>query len=281
MFGVIAAVGFLGLPARAWEAQNAVARSILVTALDARGAPVKGLTPRDFVVRDDGGTREVLSVEAPTEPLFISLLVDNAKPPMGQNLPLRDLRLALKTFVATIHAAAPNSEIAYMEIAGAAMPVVKFTTDTAKLTSAVGRVTESQRSFSVLFEALQDVSKELSKHLSPRRAIVTVTFDSPESSHIDPAIPAADVQRAGAQFWSIAINDSSSRGPLFDMLPSVTGGDRMTAVTATSLESMLKKVADALTSQYVVTYARPGGVAALPTVGAKGAAKTFVARYAR
>jgi hypothetical protein len=41
-----------------------------------------------------------------------------------------------------------------------------------------------------------------------------------------------------------------------------SGGLRLTGVTAISLEAQVKSIADALLSQYLVTYARPDGAAA-------------------
>jgi len=50
-------------------------RSIFLTALDKDNAPIRGLQPADFVVREDGEKREIIRVTAPEDPLFVSLLI--------------------------------------------------------------------------------------------------------------------------------------------------------------------------------------------------------------
>src|SRR5215475_12354134 len=53
-------------------------RTLYVSAVDAKGEPVNRLGPDDFVVREDGATREVLRVTRATEPIDIAILVDNS-----------------------------------------------------------------------------------------------------------------------------------------------------------------------------------------------------------
>lgn len=50
-----------------------------------------------------------------------------------------------------------------------------------------------------------------------------------------------------------------TRELLFENLPDLTGGMRLTSVSATALEPLLKRVADTLTAQDQVTYERPDG----------------------
>ena len=74
-------------------------RTMFVTVVDGSGAPVKGLRPDDFVVREDGVQREILRVEPATGPIEITLLVDNsqaATPFIG------DFRGALADFMRSV-----------------------------------------------------------------------------------------------------------------------------------------------------------------------------------
>src|SRR5947209_17863349 len=60
-------------------AAQAIERSMWVSVTDQSGAPVPGLGPRDFVVREDNVAREVLRVVPAEEPMQIAVLVDTSQ----------------------------------------------------------------------------------------------------------------------------------------------------------------------------------------------------------
>jgi hypothetical protein len=197
----------------------------------------------------------------------------------GIPFPTQDLRRALATFAQTLFAGDPQAELAIYDLGGAAVMTVPFTSSTAQVEAALGRLVPSERASSVLLEGLVDAAKQLAGHPAPRRAIVSVTFASPEASTIHPRNVAEAVQKTGAAYWPVAIrgidNPSAfqaganasdnatapTREVLFASLPDLTGGMRITAVSTTALETLLKRLADVLTAQYEVTYERPDGAA--------------------
>jgi hypothetical protein len=270
-------------------------RSIIVSVLDQSGAPVKGVAPADLTVREDGATREVVEVKPATDPMAIALLVDNTKATMGKEAPTRELRAGLHAFVTAVQAANPENAIGIWEFAGAGVMIQKLTVKTEELTKKINRMFPSQQSGGVMLEALVDASKELSKkNAGPRRAIVSVSFNSPEVSTIEPRDVAIEMRKAGVTFWAVAIESNqdastssqgstASRELILNNVTAASGGLRLTGVTATSLESQMKRLAEALTSQYLVTYARPDGVPA-PTdiqVVSKKGLKTLTAPWVR
>ena len=108
------------------------------------------------------------------------------------------------------------------------------------------------------------------------------------------------MRKSGASVWAVTIQgppDSSNfqigsqsvdnvmaanREIVLNNLPAMTGGLRLTGVTATGLTSMLTKVANALTVQYEVTYAHPDGPPAkLVQATATRGAKALTAPWAR
>lgn len=72
--------------------QDVVRKTALVTVIAEARGPVANLGPRDFVVREDGATRDVLDVRPATEPLFIALLIDTIRPPSGVLAPTQGSR---------------------------------------------------------------------------------------------------------------------------------------------------------------------------------------------
>lgn len=249
-------------------------KSILVTVLDQSGAPVKDVAPADLAVQEDQNMREVVSVKPATDPLTVAILVDNTKPPAGRNAPTQELRAALNTFVKTIQAASPESQIGIWEFAGAGVMTQKPTVKTEDLTKKINRMFPAQQPGGVMLEALADASKELSKKgIGPRRVILSVSFNSPEVSEVDPREVALAMRKAGVSYWAVSISGngdsstqsgggSASRELIMNNVTQASGGLRLTGVTAISLEAQVKSIADALLSQYLVTYARPDGAAA-------------------
>ena len=252
-------------------------KSLIVTVLDQSGAPVKGLSPSDLAVVEDGATRDVVDVKPATEPMSIAILVDNTKPTMGKNAPTQELRAALSTFVKIVQGANPESQIGIWEFAGAGVMTQKPTVKTEDLTKRISRMFPAQQPGGVMLEAFVDSNKELSKKgAGPRRIILGISFNSPEVGTIEPREVAIAMRKAGVSLWAVSIGSngdsstasgggSASREVILENVAAASGGLRLTAVTAISLEAQVKKIADALVSQYVVTYARPADAPATIT----------------
>jgi len=245
--------------------QGGVPKTALVTVVAPPDGPIKDLAAREFIVREDNSTREVTGAELSAEPLFISILVDTSQPAIGVPPPIQDLRNALSTFVKTIQAASPDAQISIMEFGGAAVPTVPFSAKYADLEKGILRLVPDPRVGSVLLEALVDAGKALSDKPTPRRAIVSIDFDSQETSSLQPKKVSEDVHKSGASVWGISIQQSttSTMAPAREAVLKDTtqrsGGMRLTAVGPSALESMLKGVANSLLSQYTVSYMRPAG----------------------
>ena len=244
-------------------------KSILVTVLDDAGDPIRNLESREFIVIEDGTQREVIEARPNNEPLYVALLVDTAKPILGVQYPTQELRRGLAAFSRRVLSGTAGSQVAIIDIALAGSVMVPFTTEINRLRAWSDRLVANQQGSGVLLESLMVASRQLASKESPRRAIVSVTFDAPESSAVTPQIVAETVLKSGAAYWPISIRGSGIsakpvllRETLFSYLPDQTGGLQVSAVSTTALESILARVAAALTSQYEVTYARPNGVTA-------------------
>lgn len=238
-------------------------RSVMVTVLEKDGTPVRDLTTADFRITEDGSPRTVTSAALTAEPLSVIVLIDTTKSPMGTPEPTRDVRLAAQTFVRTVFAGGQPTQMALMEYAGAGMMLRGFTDKAADVEKAAGRLVPSQRSNSVLLETLIDAAKEVGKRPGPRRAIVILDRGSQESSQVRGDRITAEVEKSGASVWAVSLAQSSgvsvpARDYALESLTAATGGMRLTGVASSSLETLMKKIADALVSQYVVSYTSEG-----------------------
>ena len=266
--------------------QAAAALTVSVTVLDKANVPVTGLSAADITIHEDGTARPVTSVRPADDPIAVAVLLDTAQPPMGSIPPTLDLRRGVLAFIGIVQADHPQSRIALMETGGAAVLTVDFTSKTEDLTRAASRLLQTQRSSIVVLEALADISAAIAEQPSRRRAIVVLDFDTQDTSRQELLSLSARAQRAGVSVWGISVRTSVGssvrtaggapiRETVLEFLAKITGGLRLTAVTATSLEPQFRTIAKALTSQYLVTYQRPADagpaaeVRATTTRGAK------------
>jgi hypothetical protein len=245
-------------------------KAALVTVLSETGAPLRELTAKDFIVKEDGKKREVIGARLAPEQLTVALMLDTAQPARGAALPTQELRTAATAFVQTIHGFEPNARIALWQFASAAIATVDFTNKAEDLASAISRLFPNLQSTAVLMDAVEAVGKQLAEKPTSRRAMVTVDFNSPEGSTDGKLQKAADsVTNSGATLWAASVRPgpgtSGNREELLDTMTKASGGKRFMAADALALQAILKKVAASLTSQYVVTFNHPGEAPARST----------------
>jgi VWFA-related protein len=270
---VAAAVFILadGLPLAGRAGQIAV----LVTVVADKGAPLLDLEPADFIVKEDGKGRTVVDARLAKDPLSIALLIDTTKPPPGGQ-PTQNLRKAASVFVRTVHAVTPEAQIALGEFAGVSVTSVEFTNKTDELENAIMKLYPNQQATAVLLDALIDAGKKMAARPAPRRAIVTVDFPSPEGSAERAMQEAADsITNSGATLWAVSIRGSGTTDPrreeVLNRMTKANGGMRFSSLDVSGLEGILKTVAASLTSQYLVTFERPGDGAVKTTTFATAA----------
>jgi VWFA-related protein len=260
-------------------------RYLVLTVLDDAGAPITGLTAEQFVILEDGAVRPVTSVRPATEPLSVAIMVDMTQPPFGETLNVRDIRSGVSAFVKTVLAAQPDAEVQLMEYAGASTVRVKFTSDVEALDKSANRLFQNQQGGGPLMEAIVDAARDLRGRKSLRRAIVTIDRSSPDPSRVQTQDLTAAVELASASVWSISVQaagrGSSSTFEVLDYLTKGTGGTYQTVQSLTPLEGMLTRIAQALTSQYVVAYTRPSGATVSDVLaGTTGAGNVLMSRLA-
>ena len=156
------------------------------------------------------------------------------------------------------------------EFAGASVTTLDFTSKPEALEKTVTHLFPNQQGGAVLLESLTDASRKLVEKSTPRRAIVSIDFNSPEgSAERSLKKVAEEVRKSGATVWAISVRDATVplrdagssanlRETVLNAVTQQSGGLRLTTLNSTGLDGALRKVANSLTSQYTVSFMRPG-----------------------
>lgn len=235
-------------------------RTLFASAVDSAGAPVEGLGPTDFVVREDGVEREVLRVSpASSDPLDVAVLVDNSAAAVEL---VPRLREALPRFFAALP---PQSSIALIGLGDRPTILVDYTNDAARLKNGAGRLFAQPTSGMTLLDAVFEVSRGLEKREAPRAVIVPVLTDGIEYGNRYYQDVVAAAVRSGASLYPVTVgtfpirtdDETRNRTYLLDEGPRATGGERTTLLSASAVEGALTRLARQLSAQYKVVYNRP------------------------
>lgn len=241
------------------SAQGSQERVLYVSALDSKGEPVEGLGQDAFAVRENGIRREVLRVSRATEPIDISVLVDNSQAASDD---VTFYRTALPKFLGAI---SPDNSVALIGLADRPTVLVPSTRETARLTSRAEGLFAQPGSGMTLLDAVSEVSDGLRRRDGPRAAVVAIFTDGTEFTNKyakDVVAAATKVQAAVhlvtiGQFAEDREHEVRERSFFISQAPRATGGQHLSMVAASGLDHALEKLARTIRSQYKVVYARP------------------------
>ena len=234
--------------------------SVYASVLDADGHPVTDLTASDFKVREDNTTREVLSVAPATEPLTVAFLVDNTQASSGATQMIRE---GARDFVKALSG---KGEMAIITFADRPTIAQDYTTDEKRLLDAVGRIFAMPGSGAYFDDAVMEVSRGMVKREAARPVIAALLVEDPHefsNRYYQQVLDALD--KTGATLHVLACGPPSgaqtdelrNRNQVLALGTEETGGRRDQLLAATAIPGALRQLADELTHQYVVTYARP------------------------
>lgn len=228
--------------------------------------PVEGLSVSDFVVKEDGTSREVLRAGRTADPIDLAIIVDTSTAIQPHQ---NDLRTALTAFV-TRMAGDHAANVAILSMADRPTILSDYTTSVAELTRAVQRIFAQPNSGMVFQDAVSETVKGLLKHDNPRRAIVVITTEGTDFSNVPYERTLEALRNSGAGFHALVLTDRTGsatrdqnareRAIVVDRGTGSTGGVRDDLLSSMELGDALTRLADELTQQYKVVYGRPGSL---------------------
>ena len=236
-------------------------KKIVVSVTDASNKPVTGLTAADFVVKEGDATRDVTSVDAKGDPLYVEMMSDVA---YYMTRPAASVRDGVSAFAKELLTVDPTAQVALVEVAQDAIQVENFTNQAAKLQKSISMMVAKPDQQTAYLDGLADAAKNLQKKAgaSVRKAIVAFTIDeTPDKSYEKNTIPI--VRQSGAVVWGVsyrnAANNSDAREAVLDQIAKGSGGGRVVVGTPDKLPNAFTVVAGILGNQYVLSYSRPAG----------------------
>jgi hypothetical protein len=262
---------------------QAIQRAMYVSALTDAGAPIPDLGPADFVVREDNVAREVLKVEPAVDPMQIAILVDTSQ---GARDDISHIRTALPPFIKTLTTGEVKNEVAIIAIGERPTVFTNYTFSQVELKKGVDRIWSMQGSGAYLLDGIIEVCQGFKKRGAQRPVIVAVLSEGPELSNRQHDQVLEPLRAAGAAFHAITMgrpstslsDEARNRNMVLDEGPRDTGGRREELLTSQALDTKLTQLADELTHQYKVTYARPQSLIPPERVTVSAAKAGVVAR---
>jgi VWFA-related protein len=234
--------------------------TVFASVVDRLGSPVKGLTPDDFVVRENGVAREVLRAGPATDPLRIAVLIDNSQEMRGD---LIDLRQGLRGFVNELDR---RHNVAIIGFGGPPTVLTDYTSDLKRLETGISRLIARPGTGSYLLSAIIETSRGFRQHRATRRVMVVITAQGPEFSEISYQTVLGYVRESGAPLHSFVlmrdgVSPTDAAAQEVEMTiavgTSMTGGRREDLLSAMAMTPRLQSLANELNNQYQVVYARP------------------------
>ena len=246
-------------------AAQAIQKQLYVSVVDQNGAPVPDLGTSDIVVREDSVAREVLRVAAAEEPMQIAVLVDTSQTARND---ISHIRQALPPLVEALtrpNEAGRKNEVAIIGFGERPTVIADYSSDPAALKKGIDRLWSLDGAGAYFLDAIVEVVQGFKKREAQRPVIVAIVIEGRELSYrmydqvLDP------LRSSGAPLYAVMIgqpvnglsDETRSRNIVVDRGPTASGGAREQLLTSMALAGKLKQLADQLTHQYVVTYARP------------------------
>jgi VWFA-related protein len=211
------------------------------------GAPVAGLTARDFALTDNGVAQDVESVTLEQLPLSVTLVLDTSQSVAGDRL--RHLIQAGDGLTAALR---PDDRAALITFSHMVDLRVPMTGDFLSIRTALGTMTGSGAT------SLRD-AVHLALHLQPHdhtRPLVLLFTDGHDTASwlTDDAV-VDSAKRSGVVIHAVRVESDG----LLDRLTQISGGRTWSATSDRQLQELFTKALDEMRARYLLTYT-PHGV---------------------
>ena len=235
--------------------QIGASRTALVTVADARGRAIVDLSPDDFVVRENGQPREVLSLRVADYPIVVVL--DNGT---GARRDFETLRRAAAHFIGRV-----GQRV--VAVAQADPPAMLTTFDDERKTvmERLDRLAVGSSARGRLLEGVVGAARAIRESGSPFSAIVIVTT-GPADNDV-PTELVTPILESGAIVHVVSNrersddrNDRTARSvETMRALTDETHGQFTTIYSAASYQAALDRLADRLATEFMLEYVVPVG----------------------
>jgi hypothetical protein len=240
---------------------QALQKSLYVSVVNQAGAPVLELSNSDFIVREDNVSREILSVAPADAPMQIAVLVDTSANARQDVSFLKD---SLPGFLRTLTGNGRN-QVALIGLSERPTILADYTARTGDLTKGLDRIWSFAGTGCTLLDAVFETAQGFKKREAARPVIVAIVAEGAESSYKMYDQVLGPLRDSGAQLHVILLgrpyepntDEARSRSIFIERGTKDSGGSRDQLLTAQSLNAKLTQLANVLTHEYRVTYARP------------------------
>ena len=249
---------------------QSTARRMIVSVVDADGAPVGGLEPADFGIHEDGAEREVLSVGPAGADRQIALLVDTSD---AARPAVVEFRNALLAFIDGMH---EGNQISLISFGGPPRILVGSTTNVERLRAAAGGVFALPGQAAYLLDAISQTADGFTRRQVARPVIVVLTTEGRDYSHAGSRRVLEGIAGSGAAVYSLVLRGRQTgfqgnagvsesdiryqlieRDIVLERGPGDSGGHRRDLLATPGIERAMADVVTELRNQYVVVYSRP------------------------
>lgn len=240
-----------------------ISRTVFVTATDNKGAPIADLTAADFVVKEGGKEREIVTAEPASGRMRLALAVEERL--LGDG----SVRMALFEFMKRLGSAA---EISLITIGLRNTSVTDYTTSLETLVGALNKLSLNPTRDSQVGEGVLEIASQFAE-AKPERPVIVVVALSGGQAGVDPRNVLDKVRQSGATMHAAtldigsgpdagvgSLSDQSAREQVLGDGPKQSGGRRIDVASVNAIGNALQQIAGDLLAQYAITYTLPEGV---------------------